>query len=151
VNSLSVSRMVLSFLLVSCLSVNSWGERKIFFVHSDHLGTPQALTDKDQRVVWRANYTPFGKAEVDEDPDGDGQTVEFNLRFPGLNLYRNGVLEDSKTATGMPVRASTLSALGAGTSGSAAINPAQVRLDQFRLFDTVLNATEIEQIYNEAP
>jgi RHS repeat-associated protein len=26
---------------------------------------------------------PFGESTVQQDPDGDGKTVAFNLRFPG--------------------------------------------------------------------
>ncbi len=55
----------------------------LYFVHNDHLGTPQAMTDETGRVVWRAGYRPFGLADVDEDPDSDGQPVSLNLRFPG--------------------------------------------------------------------
>jgi RHS repeat-associated protein len=35
--------------------------------------------------VWTAEYEPFGLASVNEDPDpdGDGTSIEFNLRFPG--------------------------------------------------------------------
>jgi RHS repeat-associated protein len=53
------------------------------FVHNDHLGTPVAMTDPSGQVVWRATKTPFGVTTVDEDPDGDGQPVTLNLRFPG--------------------------------------------------------------------
>ena len=55
----------------------------ISYVHSDRLGTPQVLTDEQQRIVWRADYRPFGEAEIDEDPDGDGTAVQLQLRFPG--------------------------------------------------------------------
>lgn len=53
------------------------------WIHTDHLGTPIAVTDKDQRVVWKAHYEPFGAAIVDEDPDGDGKALVLNLRLPG--------------------------------------------------------------------
>jgi RHS repeat-associated protein len=56
---------------------------RIHFVHSDHLGTPQALTDAQQRVVWTADYRPFGEAEINEDSDGDGRITRLNLRFVG--------------------------------------------------------------------
>lgn len=56
---------------------------KMYFIHSDHLGTPQVLTDQEQTVVWRAEQQPFGGAVVDEDPDGDGVNVTLPLRFPG--------------------------------------------------------------------
>ncbi|HHJ16880.1 MAG TPA: hypothetical protein ENJ80_09305 [Gammaproteobacteria bacterium] len=55
----------------------------LYYVHNDPLGTPQALTDETGTVVWKATYDPFGKATVDEDPDGDGNLVTLNIRFPG--------------------------------------------------------------------
>lgn len=51
---------------------------KTFFVHSDHLGTPRALSGSTGTVVWRADYEPFGHATVDP-----ASAVEFNLRLPG--------------------------------------------------------------------
>jgi len=52
-------------------------------VHNDPLGTPQALTDENGKKVWTAQYDPFGKATVNEDPDGDGNAFTFNVRMPG--------------------------------------------------------------------
>ena len=49
----------------------------IYYYHTDHLGTPQALTDKDRRLVWRVGYTPFGDTIIVVDK------VENPLRFPG--------------------------------------------------------------------
>jgi len=61
----------------------------LYYVHADHLNTPRAITDDQQRVVWRwENTEPFGKSPPEEDPDGDGQRFEFNLRFPGQYLDR---------------------------------------------------------------
>ena len=51
-------------------------------VHTDHLGTPKALTNSLD-VVWQAQHTPFGSALVNEDPDGDGFSQTLNVRFPG--------------------------------------------------------------------
>jgi RHS repeat-associated protein len=55
----------------------------VYYFHNDHLGTPQVMTDQAGRVVWQAEYDAFGKAAVNEDPDGDGKAVTNNLRFPG--------------------------------------------------------------------
>lgn len=42
------------------------------------------ITDQQQKIVWRWDNTdPFGANPPDEDPDGDGNRFEFNLRFPG--------------------------------------------------------------------
>ncbi|MDJ0861235.1 MAG: RHS domain-containing protein [Gammaproteobacteria bacterium] len=35
-----------------------------FYVHTDHLGTPQVVTDANQGIAWRADYAPFGEAIV---------------------------------------------------------------------------------------
>ena len=56
---------------------------RVYYFHNDHLGTPQAMSDAAGRKVWEAEYEPFGKATVNEDPDGDGKFVINNLRFPG--------------------------------------------------------------------
>ncbi len=55
----------------------------LYFIHSDHLGAPRAITDANQSIVWRWESRPFGDSPAEEDPDGDGRTLEFNLRFPG--------------------------------------------------------------------
>lgn len=56
---------------------------KVLWAHSDHRGAPVLLTDKQGRSVWSAKYEPFGKAQVNEDVDGDGQAITLDLRFPG--------------------------------------------------------------------
>ena len=68
--------VVLSFMPVSAAE-------RVYYFHNDHLGTPQAMSDATGRKVWEAEYEPFGKATVNEDPDGDGKLVINNLRFPG--------------------------------------------------------------------
>lgn len=49
----------------------------LYYVHNDHLSTPQAVTDDNQTVRWRAQYAPFGEAEVIIDD------IEMPIRFPG--------------------------------------------------------------------
>ena len=72
---------------------------RLYAIHVDHLGTPQALTDERQAVVWQARYDSFGRAEIQVSPASSGQAArpgliraahadaprrfEFNLRFPG--------------------------------------------------------------------
>lgn len=53
------------------------GEPEHYFYHDDHLGTPQALSDSQGRVVWRAEFSAFGEvaSEINE--------VKNPLRFPG--------------------------------------------------------------------
>jgi RHS repeat-associated protein len=54
-----------------------------FAVHSNHLGAPIAVTDLNGRRVWEAWYSPFGRAQVNRDPDGDGRAFQLSLRLPG--------------------------------------------------------------------
>ena len=53
------------------------------YIHTDHLGAPHVVTDGDGEIVWTAEYQPFGKATVNEDPDGDLESYELNIRLPG--------------------------------------------------------------------
>ena len=48
----------------------------LYYLHTDHLGTPQLATDSNQAVQWQASYEPFGQASV-------SGTVTQNLRLPG--------------------------------------------------------------------
>jgi RHS repeat-associated protein len=59
------------------------GYFSIRYIHGDHLGTPQFVTDDTGQVIWSARYQPFGEATIDEDPDGDGTDYSLNLRFAG--------------------------------------------------------------------
>ena len=48
-----------------------------FYYQSDHLGTPQMLTDQTGAIVWSADYGSFGEASISIAAE------ENNLRFPG--------------------------------------------------------------------
>lgn len=53
----------------------------LYYIHSDHLDTPQVITNAQQQVVWMADYLPFGQVM----PNG-GNAVELFSRFPGQYL-----------------------------------------------------------------
>lgn len=55
----------------------------VYYIHSDHLGTPIVISDQSNVEVWRWDSDPFGTTAANEDPDGDGRTFSYNLRFPG--------------------------------------------------------------------
>ncbi len=63
------------------------GDSQVYAIHSDHLGTPQIITDSQQRMVWQATTTPFGYADVTfaaTDPQQNGgRPFEMKLRLPG--------------------------------------------------------------------
>jgi RHS repeat-associated protein len=49
-----------------------------YFIHFDHLGTPQRLTDAVGQIVWGTEYAVFGEAQF-----APLLTVRNNLRLPG--------------------------------------------------------------------
>lgn len=64
------------FLLLSVLSMQAMGEADIYFIHNDHLGTPIAVTNETQTVVWEASKLPFGETSTTG-------SISFEKRFPG--------------------------------------------------------------------
>jgi RHS repeat-associated protein len=53
-------------------------ERRLYYFHTDQIGTPLEMTDVDGQIVWQATYKAWGEIEtlaVNE--------VEQNLRFQG--------------------------------------------------------------------
>jgi RHS repeat-associated protein len=89
----------------------------LYYVHADHLNTPRALVDQQNRVVWRWDSDPFGVAAPAEDPDGDGKNVAFDLRFPGqyfdreTNLHYN-YFRDYDPQTGRYVQSDPIGLAG---------------------------------------
>ncbi len=53
---------------------------KVLQVHSDHLGTPKAVSDDQGQVTWQASHTPFGAAIEFANHDS------VSVRFPGQYL-----------------------------------------------------------------
>lgn len=64
----------------------------LYYIHNDHLGTPHSMSDVGGRLVWRAEYDPYGRATVNPDVDQDGWQVRLNLRFPGQYYDRESKL-----------------------------------------------------------
>jgi len=65
-------------------------EQKLYYFHTDQIGTPLELTDRDGRIVWQASYRSWGAIEslpINE--------VDQHLRFQGqyfdgeIGLYYN--------------------------------------------------------------
>lgn len=74
---IAVAFKTVATLLMSLWAATSHAATELYYVHADHLGTPQVMTDKNQDVVWKSSQTPFGET-VEE-----SGTLEQPLRFPG--------------------------------------------------------------------
>ncbi len=80
-------RLFGSVVLFVILLVGSvFAGEKVFFYHTDPVGTPLAITDDKGNVVWRKDYKPFG-----EDQSTTG-TVENNKQFVGKEKDEETVL-----------------------------------------------------------
>ncbi|MBV4544448.1 RHS repeat-associated core domain-containing protein, partial [Pseudomonas vlassakiae] len=53
-------------------------EQKLYYFHTDQIGTPLELTDSDGTIVWQASYRSWGAIE-----NLTIQEITQNLRFPG--------------------------------------------------------------------
>ena len=64
----------------------------IYYVHTDHLGTPRKITrSTDNGLMWRWDPDTFGTAAPNSNPSGLG-TFTYNLRFPGqYSLNESGL------------------------------------------------------------
>jgi len=69
--------MKVGFCVGCLLLIATQTQAGTFYFHNDQLGTPQALTDDAQAVVWKGEYGPFGVCIEVVD------LIEQNLRFPG--------------------------------------------------------------------
>jgi hypothetical protein len=63
-------------------------------LHTEHRGTPIAVTNPDQTVIWRTRDAPFGAAAANEDPNGanrdlgDGNKTDERIIQMAKYLYR---------------------------------------------------------------
>ncbi|TQV82782.1 RHS repeat-associated core domain-containing protein [Aliikangiella coralliicola] len=53
---------------------------QLYYVHTNHLDTPVAITNETDTIQWQAHYTPFGKAIVTTN------NLNQSIRFPGQYL-----------------------------------------------------------------
>ncbi|WP_177408581.1 MULTISPECIES: RHS repeat-associated core domain-containing protein, partial [unclassified Pseudomonas] len=98
-------------------------EQKLYYFHTDQIGTPLELTDSEGKIVWQATYRSWGSIEnlvVDE--------VQQNLRLQGqyfdseTELHYN-TLRYYDTGTGRFVTQDPIGLQGGSNLYKYAINP----------------------------
>ncbi|MFN7222329.1 MAG: RHS repeat-associated core domain-containing protein [Burkholderiales bacterium] len=121
---------------------------QIFYVHTDHLGTPRAITQASGNgKVWEwKNDDPFGANMPDENPSGIAGTFKYNLRFPGqyydqeTGTYYN-YFRDYDPSVGRYVQSDPIGLRGGlNTYGYVGADP-MTRIDSLGLswFDAITN------------
>ena len=58
-------------------------QSNVYYIHTDQLNTPRAISNSANTVVWRWDSDPFGTTAANDDPDLDGVKFTYNLRFAG--------------------------------------------------------------------
>ena len=120
---------------------------QIYYVHADHLNTPRVIVNSRNTTVWRwDNVHAFGANLPFEDPDNNGQTFEYNPRFPGqyfdkeTNLHYN-YFRYYEPETGRYISADPIGLAGEmNVFGYAEQNPVSL-IDPFGLFEVIVNDT----------
>ncbi len=125
----------------------------IYYVHTDHLGTPRKITrPSDNGLMWRWDPDTFGSAAPNTNPSGLG-TFTYNLRFPGqysLNesgLYYN-YLRTYDPNMGRYIESDSIGLAGGSysTYAYAKDNPLSFT-DPFGLFSLGFHVTEIPTFF----
>ncbi len=70
--------------LVSANEIRAWEEvNKIYFYHSDHLGSASIITDENGNEYQRLEYTPYGEVWVDKYSQIQESTALLPYKFTG--------------------------------------------------------------------
>lgn len=72
-----IATYIKAFVFLSSVWLVSYVNADIYYIHNDHLGTPQVVTDQNQNVVWEGGYGPFGELI------SESGSLEQPIRFPG--------------------------------------------------------------------
>jgi RHS repeat-associated protein len=98
-------------------------DAEIYYLHNDHLGTPQVVTDQNRNVVWQGEYSPFGELV------SQSGSLSQPLRFPGQHadpetgLYYN-YFRDYDPSLGRYIQSDPIGLRGGvNTYGYALQNP----------------------------
>ena len=69
---------------VAVLKKSGGGPAKLYYILTDHLGTPRQVADsRSNAVVWEWFGEPFGTSVPDQDPGKTGEQFTLNLRYAG--------------------------------------------------------------------
>ena len=71
-------RISREYIYLGSLPVAELTHGQVYYVHDNHLGAPQKMTNAQQRIVWNRISEPFGKTYALK-----GDQDLMNLRFPG--------------------------------------------------------------------
>jgi RHS repeat-associated protein len=114
---------------------------EVLDIHSDHLGSPRAVTRSSVHSVawiWPLTGAAFGEHMAIEDPDNDGISFGLNLRYPGQYFDAAGGLHynyfrDYEPDAGRYVESDPIGLLGGTSTYSYAVSSSFSKFDPFGL------------------
>ncbi|NJC37247.1 RHS repeat-associated protein [Xanthomonas arboricola] len=81
---------------------------QLHYIEPDHLGSPRVVVDAARDIAvwsWSLKGEAFGNTAPNQDPDGDGAAMVFDMRFPGQRFdaasgFNQNYFRDYDAATG---------------------------------------------------
>ena len=67
----------------------------IYSVHTDHLGTPQQVSNAKQQIVWQGDYDAFGNVTVKALPHGLSQDIQAKQQGLSFSLFNKAYAADN--------------------------------------------------------
>ncbi len=125
------------------LVVGSGIAQTLAYIQPDHLGTPRSVIDPSRNAAvwtWDVKSEVFGNSPPNQDPDLDGTTFVFNMRFPGQRLdAASGLVynyyRDYDPATGRYIQSDPIGLDGGINSFAYVANSPLDNFDEFGLVD----------------
>ncbi|QTN25659.1 Ig-like domain repeat protein [Rhizobacter sp. AJA081-3] len=112
---------------------NSANPPLVYYIHTDHLGTPRIVVDKSGNQRWNWLAEPFGTTAPNNNPSALG-AFTFNLRFPGQyadqesGLFYN-YFRDYDASAGRYVQSDPIGLAGGINTYSYALNQPTLHTD----------------------
>jgi len=70
---------------VATLIPNGTGGVYTYYIHTEHLNAPRKISrPSDNVVVWTFDGDAYGNGSPNQDPDGNGVPMVYNVRVMGL-------------------------------------------------------------------
>lgn len=108
---------------LAMVSDTGTAEEAIHYVHTDHLGTPEVLSDDKGAEVWRRNQTPFGET-VEITGDVVQDTRFLGQRYNEETGYHYNYARDYDPSLGRYLQSDPLGIVGGANTYSYALqNP----------------------------
>ena len=86
------AKNIIKYWVEALTSNKNSSSEQITYLHTNHLGAPEAATNQDGQVIWQASYAPFGAAQIvkaslsDKATSNSQSSFSLNIRLPGQYL-----------------------------------------------------------------